>query len=677
MTTTYPYNQNGTVQDGAIVPNGGQPNIPANGPTPPTIPNSSGQTTVYNTSTGASSTINNQYLQGFLNSGWSTTPASQPTTPTPVVGPSAAINQANNAQTTLNNYDQQQQNLVFPNPPTSPGNPAPLNSPAPKPILTPEQTLADMPTDGNQWVYNTVTGERKEVPTGTIPAGYSSQNPTSRTDVQDSVSDQYGTTIKKFTDGTYGRFDINGNYSQGTQAMFDGAKRVNDANTALDNLTKGILTPEQQSQIESIKKNYADLIDKQNVLNANATGGQINLGFMSGIAGTGMAQGMVTNSIQQGINAIQKLQADRDSAIAKMRMSFQANDIDLLNSAFSQYNTSQAQIQDNIDKLALNVQNEKDKLYNQSVTKANNYNSKYTDLSGENIIEPTDTQEVINKKLQTSDKWQNEQLKSDALTKSAVNKANSTSMNLTDAEIATAAQQIELSGNPSSVLAGYGRGDSPNRLAIMKRVMDDIGEGKAQPLGFSSVEMKFASNIGTQNVLKYLGSLTGQNGRPGNLDELIRVSNSIDRTQFPPINSAQFKALELSGDPAVVAYAGVVTEVADQVAKIMQGGTGSATSDAKLKQASDLFKKNFTKEQIEGVAKELKVLLENRKETLIGDNPFLQEYSSHPTVQNKIQNTTTTNTGNGTSNSSMVGKIVSSGGKNYLVGSDGETLIPQ
>src|SRR5262249_44964873 len=87
---------------------------------------------------------------------------------------------------------------------------------------------------------------------------------------------------------------------------------------------------------------------------------------------------------------------------------------------------------------------------------------------------------------------------------------------------------------------------------------------------------KFATNPNTQNTLNYLTSLTGtvdDNGNlsGGNLDELQALSDKIDRTDFPALNDAAAWAKLASGNVDIASYQAVATEVADQVAKILQG----------------------------------------------------------------------------------------------------------
>lgn len=528
----------------------------------------------------------------------------------------------------------------------------PVTTPVTQPVeppMTPEQAQMDEVL-GTTEMYSTVTGQKERVAPGT--PGYTKTNPNETVKSFRSEADPGagGITIRKLSDGSYARFNtLSQTYAGGASEQdFNDAKNVQGAKKALEDAKNGLLSKDQQAQVDGIQQQLKNAVEKQEFENANYKGGVINQGFMTGMAGTSIAQGAIFKAVQEGTSSILDLNVKAAAAVAAMKKGFIEDDLELVKSNFDIFNTSQQEIQSSLDKMQEKIAAEKLRDENRADINAQTLNNKYPDLSGNNIIFSTDSQSEINRKLQTSSQYQNEQLKSNALTTAALNKANSSTMNLSEGEIEAAAKQIALMGDPSKILAGYGRGDSPNRQAIMKRYIDGVATGEFQGTGASIIDMKFANNISTQNTLKYLGSLTGQGGRPGNLDELIRVSDSINRTQFPAINSLEFKALEESGDPNVAKYAAVVIEVADQVAKVLQGGgTGGGTSDFKMKQANEMFKKSFTKEQVKAVANELKVLLQNRKDSMIGDNPFLQEYSSHPTVQSQSYETSSSGSSGG------------------------------
>ncbi len=161
-----------------------------------------------------------------------------------------------------------------------------------------------------------------------------------------------------------------------------------------------------------------------------------------------------------------------------------------------------------------------------------------------------------------------------------------------------------------------------------------------QPFSASqaSRDYKFATNINTQNTLNYLGSLVGTddgsgNLKGGNLDELIAQSKAIGRTNLPALNNVAAWARLSLGDPKIAAFQATATEVADQIAKILQGGGSSGTSDAKLQQAANLFNTGFSPAQIEGVVNGLKPLLANRATSMIKNNPYLSDYANQFGVQ--------------------------------------------
>lgn len=162
--------------------------------------------------------------------------------------------------------------------------------------------------------------------------------------------------------------------------------------------------------------------------------------------------------------------------------------------------------------------------------------------------------------------------------------------------------------------------------------------GKPFDVAQAASDYKFATNTGTQNTLKYLNSLVGADNKGGNLGNLVQLSSKINRTELPPLNDIEAWAKINTGDPQMAAYDAAITEVADQVAKILQGGgTGNGTSDAKLKQAQELFSKKFTKDQVTAIAGTLRDLLGNRKTEMIGSNRYLQKQYATPQAQpNKV-----------------------------------------
>lgn len=177
--------------------------------------------------------------------------------------------------------------------------------------------------------------------------------------------------------------------------------------------------------------------------------------------------------------------------------------------------------------------------------------------------------------------------------------------------------------------------------AVLKAADDYSMQTTGQHFNIAQADRnyKYATNVQTQNTLNYLGSLIGGvdpsgNITGGNLDALKTLSTAIPRTDFPAVNSVKWNAMLQTGNPDVVAYMANVTEVADQVAKVLQGGNGGGTSDAKLAQASQLFNKNFSVDQLNAVVDTLKPLLISRAKGLINNNPYLSDYAKNFGIDN-------------------------------------------
>jgi hypothetical protein len=148
--------------------------------------------------------------------------------------------------------------------------------------------------------------------------------------------------------------------------------------------------------------------------------------------------------------------------------------------------------------------------------------------------------------------------------------------------------------------------------------------GKHFDIAQATTDYKYAQNKSTQDTLKYLDSLVGHDNKGGNLARLQASSQGLTRTDFPALNDVAAWTRLQTGDPAIARYHTDVVEVADQFAKIMQGGgTGNGTSDFKIKQGVEMFRQGFSKDQLNSVVEEARGLLGNRKKELIGNNRYL------------------------------------------------------
>ena len=221
---------------------------------------------------------------------------------------------------------------------------------------------------GQQQYYNTVTGQQEWVSpnaNGGVPQGYSTQDPKSRTDytaVQTVEPDGSSIEYRKFSDGTYGRFNLQtGTYSSTGEAAFQTATNAANATKEIANLKNGIYSPEQQSQIDGIARGWQAAIDKQGILNRNTEGITAGNAALGGLTGTDAAAGRMSYIVKDGIDQINSLKTQRDSAIAKLKQSFIDGDISVMKASYDQLNLASAGIQKHIDELQSAIKKQKDK----------------------------------------------------------------------------------------------------------------------------------------------------------------------------------------------------------------------------------------------------------------------------------------------------------------------------
>ena len=178
---------------------------------------------------------------------------------------------------------------------------------------------------------------------------------------------------------------------------------------------------------------------------------------------------------------------------------------------------------------------------------------------------------------------------------------------------------------------------------ILKAARDYSISKYGKPFDFEKAQRdyQFAQNVGTQNTLKYLNSLTGnpKTGEKGNLQLLVDISNSVDRSDFPALNDLDAWSKLQTGDPKYIPLFNVATDVSDQFAKIMAGGgSGNVTSDKKIEQGLKMFRTGFSKPEMRASAQSTLQMLSNRKREFIGDNRYLQkDYGAPDQQQNQTE----------------------------------------
>jgi hypothetical protein len=162
--------------------------------------------------------------------------------------------------------------------------------------------------------------------------------------------------------------------------------------------------------------------------------------------------------------------------------------------------------------------------------------------------------------------------------------------------------------SPSQATLIYGGRNKEFSRALATNILKQVPD-----FNFEAAEAnyRFGSNTGTQNTVRYLDSVkesipllvsraeTLANGQVRSINALFNAGKS----QFNDVDLKKFKTDRLF--------------VADEIAKILQGGgTGSGTSDSKLKQAGDILRDDDSPAAIKGALDDIQELLGFRKKSL-------------------------------------------------------------
>ena len=581
-----------------------------------------------------------------------------PTTPTTVV--SSKPKAVATAQTAVNNYNTQQVNNATTaqqakdlDAATLPGDRYMRGTGGLNPNYVAPQTTGGPTTDplkqaqtdailhdGETKVYNQYTGQEEWIKTptdGTMPSGYSTLNPMSRNDVSDSIQDAEGNTIKKFSDGTFARVDASGNYTLGSEQMFSDAKRVKELSDRLDNARKGIYDDGQKAILDGIQRDYAELIKKQENINANTTGGTTIAMARAGLGNQILGQQKIDKTVNDGIDAIAKLTAQRDTALANMKRAFESDDMNALNAAYDIYSKSSDDIQLQIDKTAAAVQSAKDKQELNNRSNAITMGNKYADAT-ETIL-PSDTPEEVQRKLKSSAIWQNEQ---------------KTKAGQVDQEVVDGAYAIWLK-NPGQLPTGFSAMSQAIKNALYKKIGGDPDSVDEAVLNKAIISGKTAALRVQETQLG--GTKTAIKTLDKTLDLAQVYSNKVDRSGSPfAAKYALFLQGKIAGDADTAAFNALMKTAAAEYAKIMSGSASSISGAtvSSVEDAQSFISAEMSKGQIDEVIKILKkdahFRLESQEDTI-------------KSIQDDIKTTGSTSSGtnNTTGPNPVVGKTAKGG----------------
>lgn len=315
---------------------------------------------------------------GWL-SGTPGAPAVPTKAPTAVVSAGTATDHINSQIVPTMNQgktDVANQAVKINTPPARPTTPAARTSP-----LTPEETIANTPDAGYQFIYNSSNGEKSQAVLGQpVPPGFTTTNVKSDAGAA-TAEDANGTVYKQFGDGTYGSFSPTDQYQgPATSAQFNGAKNATDIKNKMQQAIDGSypLNANQLTQIKGITDSFAQLIQEQETANANLTGGVTGAENLYGMGNTLTGKGAIQGSIDDGIKKIAALSSKMASAVADMTSGFQKDNFTMLKSAYDTYNQAATERQAQVDKWQAQIDDAK---------KAAQVEQDKTDTSIKGIIE--------------------------------------------------------------------------------------------------------------------------------------------------------------------------------------------------------------------------------------------------------------------------------------------------
>ncbi len=281
--------------------------------------------------------------------------------PTPVMSSQPAVQAMAGMQSTTNqalkdmSIAQANKQAAAANPPPPP--PAPVKSTTPAEDAL--KAMQDTPETGHLHAWNG-QGSRIESPIGApLPEGYSLTNPNApkvapTTPELASATDSVGNVYKKYSDGTYGKFDPTGVYTGPAQSQdFTTAQHGQAIFDSLNSALNGTypLSASQQSQVDGLKAQFQQLIKSQETANANYTGGMTVAQNLYGMGNSMTGLGEIKSTVDAGISKIADLNSKMSTAVSQMEQMFQDGNIKNLQSTYGLYTQAVKERQDELDKI--------------------------------------------------------------------------------------------------------------------------------------------------------------------------------------------------------------------------------------------------------------------------------------------------------------------------------------
>jgi hypothetical protein len=173
---------------------------------------------------------------------------------------------------------------------------------------------------------------------------------------------------------------------------------------------------------------------------------------------------------------------------------------------------------------------------------------------------------------------------------------------------------------------------------VMGRAVE-IGQQKGQPWSETIInqEHKFAENTKTQAALDGINRILGKPGATsgadaGYMNQMLDYAQKADLSTHGLYNSAELATRRGLGDTAAKNFQTAVSETRRSIAGLIGNPLlGGTESDKKLEQADEMLGKSPTLENLQGAAQVLRTALETQRQSIVGNNRFLQRrYGAQP-----------------------------------------------
>jgi hypothetical protein len=173
---------------------------------------------------------------------------------------------------------------------------------------------------------------------------------------------------------------------------------------------------------------------------------------------------------------------------------------------------------------------------------------------------------------------------------------------------------------------------------VMGRAVE-IGQQKGQPWSETIInqEHKFAENTKTQAALDGINRILGKPGvtsgaDAGYMNQMLDYAQKADLSSYGLYNSAELAVRRGLGDTAAKNFQTAVSETRRSISGLIGNPLlGGTESDMKLKQADEMLGQRPTLENLQGAAQVLRTALETQRQSIVGNNRFLQRrYGGQP-----------------------------------------------